>query len=146
VTCRAILLSLVFVHGATACTPPDPIDVSNAWLRPPAPGLSVAAGYFDIANRGDTPIDLIGARSDSVGTIEIHTHIHNGDVMQMRQLDTVALPPEQTVSFTSGGLHLMVFAFNDVTSNPIPITLLFSDASQRTVAFEVRDLTGATKP
>ena len=143
---RYLSTLLVIALCATGCTPADPIDINNAWLRPPAPGLSVAAGYFDIANRGDTPIDLIGARSDSVGTIEIHTHIHNGDVMQMRQLDTVALPPEQTVSFTSGGLHLMVFEFNDVTSNPLPITLQFSNGSQRTVAFEVRDLNGATQP
>lgn len=145
-SCRYFLPVFVVALCATGCRPADPINVSNAWLRPPAPGLSVAAGYFDIVNRGNTPIDLIGARSDSAGTIEIHTHVHVGDVMQMRQLDTVPLPSGQTVSFTSGGLHLMVFAFNDVTSNPIPITLLFSDASQRTVAFEVRNLNGATQP
>ena len=145
-TCRTILLMLVVSFCATACTPADPVDITNAWLRAPAPGLSVAAGYFDVVNRGNTPIELVGARSDSNGAIEIHTQVHDGDMMQMRQLDTVALPPEQTVSFTSGGRHLMVFAFNSVTSNPLPITLLFSDGSQRTVAFEVRDLNGAMKP
>jgi len=143
--CRTLLLVLVVSLCATACTPADPIDISHAWLRAPAPGLSVAAGYFDIVNRGNTPIELIGARCESAGPIEIHTHVHDGDVMQMRQLKTVALPPGHTVSFTSGGLHLMVFGFNDVTSNPIPITLLFSDASQRTVAFEVRKLNGANQ-
>ena len=145
-TYRSILLLLALALCATACTPADPINVSNAWLRAPAPGLSVAVGYFDVVNRGNIPIELVGARSDFNGAIEIHTHVHDGDMLQMRQLDTVALPPEQTVSFTSGGLHLMVFAFNSVTSNPLPITLLFSDGSQRTVAFEVRKLNGANQP
>jgi periplasmic copper chaperone A len=130
----------------TACSPSDPIAVTGAWLRPPAPGLHVAAGYFDIVNRGNASIELIGASSGVSGSIEIHTETHDGDMMQMRALNRVALPPGQTVSFSPGGTHLMLFEFTGVTSPRIPITLQFSDGSQRVVAFELRTLSGADAP
>jgi periplasmic copper chaperone A len=142
---RAVL-ALAAMLGVAACNPSEPIGVTNAWLRPPAPGLAVAAGYFDIINRTATSIDLVGARTDAAGSIEMHTASHDGGMMQMRQLDKVALAPKQTVSFTPGGTHLMLFEFVGVTSKQIPITLLFSDGSQRTASFEVRTLTGESTP
>jgi hypothetical protein len=129
-----------------ACSPSDPIAISGAWLRPPAPGLQVAAGYFDVVNRGKTSIDLVAAHSDASRAIEIHTETRDGDVMQMRQLATVALPPGETVSFRPGGTHLMLLGFSGVTSSRVPITLQFSDGSQRVVPFEVRTLTGESAP
>ena len=137
---------LLAAFCAAACAPADPIAVSNAWVRAPAPGLDVAAAYFDIVNHGHAPIELIGARSSTARAIEIHTHIQDGDLMQMRKLDTVALGRDATVSFAAGGQHLMLLGFGVVTSNRIPITLLFSDATQRTVMFEMRTASGATQP
>jgi periplasmic copper chaperone A len=141
VTRRAVL-AFALLLGLAACDASEPISVTHAWLRLPAPGLAVAAGYFDIVNRTATQLDLIGATSDAAGAIEMHAESLDGDVMQMRQLDRVALPPKQTVSFSPGGTHLMLLRFAGVTSRPIPITLLFSDGSRQTVPFEVRTLTG----
>jgi periplasmic copper chaperone A len=140
---RRSLFALALVLGTVACNAPrEPIEVTHAWVRLPAPGLSVAAGYFDISNRSDTPIGLIGASSDAANSIELHTESHDGEMMQMRQLEAVALAPKQTVSFSPGGTHLMLLGYSGVTSNKIPITLRFSDGSQQTVSFEVRTLTG----
>jgi len=138
--CVALMLSL------TACTHEDPIVVTGAWLRPPAPGLQVAAAYFDIVNRGDASIDLVGASSDLAGAVEIHSQTHDGDVMQMRRLDKLTLAPGQTTTLAPGGTHLMLLRFSGVTSHQIPITLMFSDGTQRVVWFEVRTLTGARAP
>jgi periplasmic copper chaperone A len=146
VTARYMWAAIAFALCAAACTPSDPIEITGAWLRPPAPGLQVAAGYFDIVNHGATPLELVGAHSDAAGSIEIHSETHDGDMMQMRQLDSVALPPGQSVSFSPGGMHLMLLQFTGVTSPHIPITLQFSDGSQRVVEFELRTLTGASAP
>ncbi|HSE11381.1 MAG TPA: copper chaperone PCu(A)C, partial [Rudaea sp.] len=72
------LACIAFMVSLAACTHRDPIVVSDAWLRPPAPGLQVAAGYFDIVNRGDAPIDLVGASSSLAGAVEIHSQTHDG--------------------------------------------------------------------
>jgi periplasmic copper chaperone A len=137
---------VAFVFSVSACTHEDPIVVSGAWLRPPAPGLQVAAGYFDIVNRGDASIDLVGASSDLAGAVEIHSQTHDGGVMQMRRLDKLTLAPGQTTTLAPGGTHLMLLRFTGVTSHQIPITLTFSDATQRVVWFEVRTLSGAQTP
>jgi periplasmic copper chaperone A len=141
----AMRAALLFGVALTACTPSAPISVDNAWVRAPAPGLDVAAGYLDIVNHGAAAVDLIGARTDAA-RIELHTHIHAGDMMQMRKVDAVTLPPGETVAFAPGGRHLMLFDFRAVTSNRIPITLLFSDTTQQTVLFEIRTASGATQP
>ena len=140
---RVTATLLVATLCAAGCIPADPISVSHAWVRAPTPGRDVAAAYFDIINRGDASLELIGARSDAARAIEIHTHTQDGDLMRMRKLDAVALGPGETVSFAPGGRHLMLFGFGAVTSKQIPITLLFSDTTQRTVMFEMRTATGA---
>jgi copper(I)-binding protein len=143
---RRAVLAFASLLGIAACSAPERISVAHAWLRLPAPGLTVAAGYFDIINRTATTIDLIGATSDAAGSIEMHAESHDGAMMQMRQLDRVTLAPKQTVSFSPGGTHLMLIRFGGVTSDRIPITLLFSDGSRQTVPFEVRTLTGESPP
>lgn len=143
---RRTAFAIAAMLFAAACAPSEPLTVTNAWLRPPAPGLAVAAGYFDIVNRTATPIDLVGARADAAASIEIDTESGDGQMMQMRQLDKVTLAPQQTVSFGPGAMHLMLFKFTGTNSKQIPITLLFSDGSQRTVPFEVRTLTGESSP
>ena len=72
----------------------------------------------------------------------MHTESHDGELMQMRQLDVVALAPKQTVSFAPGGIHLMLLDFRGVTSNHDPDHAAFLRRSQQTVSFEVRTLTG----
>jgi copper(I)-binding protein len=139
---RRNALALVVAWGIAACGASEPISVTHAWVRLPAPGLSVAAGYFDVVNRTTTPIELVGARSDVARSIEMHTESHAGETMQMRQLESVVLAPEQVVSFSPGGTHLMLLGIGEVTSGAVPITLRFSDGSQQTVSFEVRTLTG----
>src|SRR4030095_17248743 len=111
--CPPALGSLLgFFWGAAACDAGEPpIAVTHAWIRRPAPGLSVAAGYFDIVNRNATPIELVSASSDAARSIEMHTESHDGEVMQMRQLDAVGLPPNPTVSFTPRGTHPMLLRY-----------------------------------
>jgi copper(I)-binding protein len=129
-----------------ACAPDEPIGIDNAWVRAPAPGRNVAAAYLDGINRGSSAVDLIGARTDAARSVEIHTHIHTGELMQMRKVDAVTLPPGQPVAFAPGGNHLMLFDFQAPTSNRIPITLLFSDATELSIMFKLRTVSGATQP
>lgn len=139
------LLAVCLVLGMNACAPSEPISVTNAWIRMPVPGNSVAAGYFDIVNRSGTLVTLIGARSIAASSIEMHTIQYDGELMQMRQLARVELPEGTTVSFMPTGRHLMLLQFVDVTTPAIPVTLLFSDATELTVPFELRSATGGAR-
>ena len=126
-----------------ACTAPEPLTVANAWVRAPAPGSSVAAGYFDITNNTAAVMVLIGAHSDACASIEIHTTQYDGDTMRMRELDRVELRPGATESFAPGARHLMLLRFADVTSPTIDVTLHFADGAQLRVPFALRSVTGS---
>ena len=135
-----LLLALVCI---AACTPAEPIGVSNAWIRMPAPGTAVAAGYFEIVNRRDTPIVLVGVRSSASSSIEMHTTERDGDLTRMRALERIELAPGATAKFAEGGHHLMLMHFSGVTTPTVPVTLLFADGSELTVPFELRSVNGA---
>jgi len=136
------LKRLAFIACIAGCAPQSSIDLTKAWVRPPAAGLDVAAGYCDIANRGAAPIALVAVRSPAATSISIHTMSSDGDMMQMREVDRLVVPPHGTVSLAPGGAHLMLFGFNG-TGNSVPLTFEFDDGTQREVAFELRSLTGA---
>jgi len=137
---RALAALLCF---AAACAPKDPITVRNAWIRAPAPGLAVAAGYLDITNGGPSTVDLTGVTSPAAETIEIHTESHDGDMMQMRRIERLPIPSGQTISLAPGATHLMLMQYRDRgVAVRIPVTLTFSDGSRREVEFEVRALDG----
>lgn len=139
-------LRLVLAFVLAACAPSEPISIDNTWVRAPAPGRNVAAAYFDCINSGSSAVDLIGARTDTARSVEIHTHIHEGELMQMRKVDAIPLPPGEPIVFAPGGNHLMLFDFQAPPTNRVPITLLFSDSTQQTVVFELRTTSGAPQP
>ena len=142
----ARVLLLFVLAGIAACAPKEPVGVTNAWIRTPAPGMSVAAGYFDIVNRRDTPIVLVGARCSASSSIELHTTEHDGDLMRMRKLESIEVPAGAKTAFAEGRHHLMLMHFNGVTTPTVPVTLLFADGSELTVPFELRSVNGATQP
>ena len=86
----------------------------NAWVRAPVAGRTVTAAYFDVTNRGETPLDIIGFASDDPGVrVEIHESTEDGGMMRMRRLARVTIPAKATVSFAPGGKHLMLFGFDE---------------------------------
>lgn len=84
------------------------IEISAAYINPPFPGRTTAAGFFDIINHG-TDDTLISASSPISENVEIHTHLKEDGVMKMRQIPGVDLPSGETVEFKSGSYHLMLF-------------------------------------
>jgi periplasmic copper chaperone A len=125
-----------------ACSPHDDIDISDAYLKPPVSGRKVAVAYMTVRNRADGELLLTAAESTSASSIEFHTHVHDGDMLRMRRVDTVAVPPGETFRFEPGGYHLMVFGFNAPSGRTVAIEIQFKDHESRTVDFEVRGQAG----
>jgi copper(I)-binding protein len=69
----------------------------------------------------------------------MHVHIHDGDVMRMRQVKGYDIPANGSLELKSGGAHLM---FVDVKrpfkeGEKIPVTLRFERAGEMKVEFRV---------
>ena len=80
--------------------------VTGAFARATAPSQATGGVFLTItSNAGDT---LTGATTPAAQAISLHRMIMNGNVMEMRQLQSVQLPPGQPVKFAPGAMHLML--------------------------------------
>ncbi len=128
------LLVLVYVFAHLPATAAE-LVIENPRIRALIPGQNKTAAYFDITNEGVSKTSLIGVVSDSVGSIEIHTVLRDGDLVRMRRLSEVVLPPGKTVRFRSGGLHLMLLDVMDLQKQT-EIQLFTSDGEIHRAIFQ----------
>jgi copper(I)-binding protein len=115
------------------------IEIDNAWTRATPPGAKTAAGYMTIRNQSSSPDRLIRAASPLAARVEMHVHLHDGDVMRMRQVKGYDIPANGSLELKPGGAHLM---FVDVKrpfkeGEKIPVTLRFERAGEMKVEFRV---------
>jgi periplasmic copper chaperone A len=150
---RIMLIPLVLLWGcAPDAEPPAPADapeaqqrpqdisdadsegpaIRSAWVRSVPPTAMMTAGYLSVFNPGPDEIVIVAVESPQFGSIEMHgTDIVDG-VSRMRQRETVAVPPGETVSFEPGGLHLMLMEPVDgiPESGSIELVLVLEDGSR----------------
>lgn len=121
------------------------IQVSSAWARATPPRPPVGGAYMTLTNTGAEPDHLIGASSEVAKSVELHTHIKDGDVMRMTALSSVELPAGKSISFAPGGLHVMLVGLaaplKDGTS--FPLVLEFANAGKVTVSVDVKPVGSA---
>jgi len=119
----ALALAAAGSHAQTAVT------VESPWARPTVQGQAAGGGFLRIVG-GPTSDKLVSASADIAGRVELHTMSMDGNVMRMRQVDSIDIPAGKTVELKPGGLHVM---FMDIktplkTGASFPLTLKFEKA------------------
>jgi periplasmic copper chaperone A len=135
---RLLLAPALLVLPAHAQQQGD-IAVTTPWTR--AAGQNgTGAGFLSIANRGSTADRLVGASSPIARVVEIHTHIREGDILRMRPVAAVDLPPGGTVTLQPGGFHLMLIGLKEplIQGQSVPLTLRFERAGEVQVMLAVQ--------
>jgi len=106
------------------------IEIGDAFLRPPVMAGGNGAAFFTIVNNG--PADrLISAAAPAARSVELHTHIRDGDVMRMRKVESIAVPERGRAELKPGGDHVMLFGLDPAATAPgtrVPLTLTFDRA------------------
>lgn len=123
------------------------IRVVDPWARASAGMATAGAAYMTLENTGSTADRLIAAESPAASTVELHTHIVEGDIMRMRPVEQIDLPPGETVMLEPGGHHVMLIGLSAPLEigESFPLTLTFSAAGTTTVEVTIRQ-PGATGP
>ena len=125
---------------AFAGTAADEVVVLDPWAREVPPVMSSSAGFLSLKNTGSVEHKLVAASSDAAGVAELHTHINNNGVMQMRPVENIPVAPGETTELKPGGLHIMLMMLTKplVAGQQLNITLTFEDGSSKQVQAEVR--------
>ena len=114
------------------------ITIGHPYARATAAGQPTGGAFMSFANAG--PADkLVSVSADVSKSVELHTMAMDGDVMRMRQVDSIALPRGKTVELKPGALHLMLMGLKAPlkSGDKFPLTLRFEKAGEVTVMVNV---------
>jgi copper(I)-binding protein len=92
-----------------------------------------------IENTGKAADRLVGASTPAAERVELHTMAMDGNVMRMREVAAIDLPPGQTVALEPGRLHLMLMGLKSPlkADTKVPLTLKFEKAGEVQVELKV---------
>jgi copper(I)-binding protein len=113
------------------------VKVDGAWARPTVAGQQGGGGFMTL--RSERADRLLGGTTPLADRFELHTMSMQGDVMQMRQVEAIALPAGQKVELKPGGLHVMFIGLKQplTVGSKVPVTLRFERAGEVKVEMTV---------
>jgi copper(I)-binding protein len=147
-TMTRALLGVVLLAAAAAAQ--GQVEARGAWVRGTVQGQTTAGAYMEITS--GQRASLLGAESPAAGTAEIHVMRMEGDVMRMRAVPRLELPPGKTVELKPGGYHMMLVDLKRPLKKgdlvPIRLKVELSDKSITTIQVlaEVRELAATSRP
>jgi len=117
------------------------LEISEVWSRAMPPSAPTGAVYFNLRNSTGQPDRLIGVRTKRAERAELHTHVHDGELMRMQQVEAVDVPTNGQVEFKPGSYHVMLFTLSEplVAGDRFPLTLIFENAGEVTVDVSVQE-------
>jgi copper(I)-binding protein len=139
-----ISLLIAFVARTQAQTPTvkaGPLSISEAFTRSTVAGQKNAGGFLTIQNEGNVD-KLLSAKSNVSTSVEIHEMKMDGNVMQMRQVNSLDIPSKGKVELKPGGYHLM---FIDIKSplkvgESVDVQLTFEKAGKVNVKLPIHEM------
>lgn len=146
-TALALALGLAALPAAAGDAKLGPIEVKAAWARATPPNAPAGGAFLSVTNTGAATDNLISASSDVAKTVELHTHLAQGDVMRMVAVNSIEVQPGKTVDLAPGGLHVMLIGLKKPLKEgeSFPLELTFAQAGKVTVSVDVKAL-GAMGP
>jgi periplasmic copper chaperone A len=120
------------------------IRIGTPVARPTPPGATSGSAYFTLENVGRQSERLVRVASPAARTVELHSMKMDGNVMRMRAVAGVDVPPGKKVQLGSGGYHVMLIDLvRPLTAgDTIPLTLTFDKAGSIDVSVRVESIGG----
>ncbi|MFN3399349.1 MAG: DUF1775 domain-containing protein [Ferrovibrio sp.] len=124
-------------HAAAAVKVGD-IAVEQPFAR--ATPAKVGGVFLTLKNGGGTADRLVKAASPVAESVELHTHIKDGDAMRMRAVENIPVPAHGQTALEPGGYHIMLIGLKQALKEggSFPLTLTFEKAGSVTVTVPVQ--------
>lgn len=115
------------------------LRIDHPYATPTVPGQATGAVYLrTLRNTGDEADELLGASTPAAASVELHRMQMDGNVMRMRAVDAIALPPRSELKIRhdqTEGYHLMLQGLKQplTEGDRFAVTLRFRRAGEHTV-------------
>jgi len=103
VTARILLLLALAACAAEG----PPLEVRDAYSYESVLG-NVGVVYLTVTNRGARPDTLVDVEVSGALVAMVHEQVTRGDMVEMRHVGPLPIPPHSSVVLTPGGLHVMM--------------------------------------
>jgi copper(I)-binding protein len=126
----ALLLATAAAHAQ--------VTVDQPWVRTTVAQQTTSAAYLTITSvQGGK---LVAASSPVAASVGVHEMKMDGDMMKMRDVDTLPLPAGKPVEFKPSGYHLMLTGLKAPlkAGDVVPIKLVVEDAKGKRTTVDVK--------
>ncbi|MEO0945236.1 MAG: copper chaperone PCu(A)C [Pseudomonadota bacterium] len=134
------LIAAALVAGLPAFA--DDIKVEDGFALVSRPNAPAGAVFMMLKNTGDVDDTLIGASTSVAERVELHTHIKDGDVMRMREVEGgFEIEANGERALGRGGDHVMLMGLTEnlEVGSEIEVTLTFQQAGDLVITVPVKD-------
>lgn len=142
---------LITMFGLTICAlaahAETELMINEPYVRATPPNITTSAVFAHLHNHADMPVTIVSATTPAAGSVELHTVETEGDVMKMRQIDQLVIPPNQHLALKPGGLHIMLFDLSQplVEGESINLEFTFADGHHQSFTAPVKKVLPAMK-
>jgi periplasmic copper chaperone A len=116
------------------------IIITAPWARAGKPN---SAAFMKLKNTHSQDRRLISAKADCAERVELHDHLQEGDVMKMRQVESILIPAGGEVELMPGGKHVMLFGLGDglLSGEVFWLTLTYDNGHEDKLEVPVKPMT-----
>ena len=126
---KSIALAAALLVGLSTAAWAADIEVVQPFMRAVPMAGGTAAAFMTIKNNGGAD-KLLSAEATISKSVELHTHIKDGDIFRMRKVEAIALPDHGAAELKPGGDHIMFIGLDAPVKEgaTVPVTLKFEKA------------------
>jgi periplasmic copper chaperone A len=139
-----VLLGFVLalaINGHVHAQTPDakPIVVDQPWARATPAGAKSGAAYMTLINNGSASDRLLAATTPVADKIQFHSVSEDNGVSRMREMHDVVVAPGARVTFSPGGMHVMLVGLKQPLKEGqiFPLSLTFEKAGKVDVTVSI---------
>ncbi|WP_428772618.1 copper chaperone PCu(A)C [Vibrio sp.] len=108
------------------------LAVSQAYARATPPNAVNSAVFATFINHDKADRVIVSAASDAAEKVELHDVIVEGEVMKMRQIDSIRVKANSDLVLKPGSLHIMLLGITQplAEGQKVTITLTYEDGGR----------------
>ena len=133
------MAALLFFPSLSTADETGAITAHNAYAYATSQVQKNGAVFMEIVNGGAQIDRVTSATSDVAARVELHTHIMDGDIMMMREVERYELPAGETVTLEPMGHHIMLMGLKQRLEDGqhFPLTLTLETGAPITIDIEI---------
>lgn len=118
------------------------VKVEDAFARAVPAGQPNSGIFLTLVNNSTTAQTLKSASSSVAGSVELHNHVDNNGVMEMRQVPQIDIPANGKTELKPGGYHIMLLGLKQdlKAGDSVPLKLTFADGSETDLTVPVKEV------